>query len=141
MALGSARDLGLAIWVEHDTGSALGWSNFAFLAFAGFTDDATAEVVGLLGEVPTADTMEALGLIVAESQASTDPRSFIVVTVAATVGELGEITYDVIGLGDDAVYGYRLRVVGEPVTDAFSLLTVERTALCNRGVDEVGLCV
>jgi len=141
VALGSARDLGLAIWVEHDTGSALGWSNYAFLAFAGGTDDATAEVVGLLGEVPIADTMEALGLVVAESQASTDPRSFIVITVAASIGELGEVTYDVIGLGDDAVYGYRLHVVGEPITDGFSLRSVERTALCNRGVDDVGLCV
>ena len=141
VALGSARDLGLAIWVEHDTGSALGWSNYAFLAFAGGTDDATAEVVGLLGEVPIADTMEALGLVVAESQASTDRRSFIVITVAASIADLGEVTYDVIGLGDDAVYGYRLLVVGEPITDGFSLRSVERTALCNRGVDDVGLCV
>ena len=105
------------------------------------TDNATAEVVGLLGEVPTADTMEALGLIVAESQASTDPVSFIVISVAATVDGLGEVTYDVIGLGDDAVYGYRLHVIGEPVTDGFSLRTVERTFLCNRGVDDDELCV
>lgn len=141
VALGTARDLGLAIWVEHDTGNGVGWSNYAFLAFASNSDDATAEVVGLLGEFPTADSMEALGLIVAESQASTEPVSFIVMSVAATVGDLGEVTYDVIGLGDDAVYGYRLKVFGEPVADGFSLRSVERTLLCNRGVDDIGLCI
>ncbi len=141
VALGIARDLGLAIWVEHDSGSFLGWSNYTFLAFAGVTDDATSEVVGLLGEFPTADSMEALGRVVAESLASTEPPSFIVMTVAATVDDLGEVTYDVIGLGDDAVYGYRLHVFGEPVTDGFSLRDVERTYLCSRGVDEDRLCV
>jgi hypothetical protein len=139
-ATGNARDLGLAIWVEHHTGDALGWSNFVFLAFAGATDDATAEVVGLLGEVPTAESMEALGLIVARSLASEEPPSFIVMSVAPTVGDLGEVTFDVIGLGDDAVYGYRLHVFGEPVTDGFSLHTVERTFLCSRGVDIDELC-
>lgn len=140
-ATGNARDLGLAIWVEHATGDTVGWSNFVFLAFAGATDDATAEVVGLLGEVPTADSMEALGVIVAQSLASEEPPSFIVVSVAPTVGDLGEVTYDVIGLGDDAVYGYRLHVFGEPFTDGFSLHTVERTYLCSRGVDADELCV
>jgi hypothetical protein len=140
-AAGNARDLGLAIWVEHATGDAAGWSNYAFLAFAGATDDATAEVVGLLGEVPTADSMPALGLIVAQSLASEDPPSFIVMSVAPSVGDLGEVTYDVIGLGDDAVRGYRLHVFGEPLTDGFSLHTVERTSLCSRGVDADELCV
>ncbi len=140
-ASGNARDLGLAIWVEHHTGDAVGWSNFVFLAFAGATDDATAEVAGLLGEVPTADSMEALGLIVANSLASEEPPSHIVMSVAPTIGDLGEVTFDVIGLGDDAVYGYRLHVFGEPVTDGFSLQTVERTYLCSRGVDADELCV
>jgi len=85
--------------------------------------------------------MEALGLIVAATQASTEMRSRIVMTVEPTFGELAEVTYDVIGLGDDAVFGYRLRVSGEEVTDGFSLNTVERTALCSRGVDGDGLCV
>ncbi|GMQ86011.1 MAG: hypothetical protein BMS9Abin07_1583 [Acidimicrobiia bacterium] len=139
-ATGNARDLGSSIWVEHDTGDTVGWSNFVFLAFAGAADDATAEVVGLLGEVPTADSMAALGRIVADSLASTDPRSRIVMTVEPT-GDLTEVTYDVIGLGDDAVFGYRLRIFGEEVTDGFSLDTVERTALCGRGVTADGLCV
>ena len=142
IANGIARDLGQAIWVEHNTGAAVGWSNSAYLAFLGGTDDATAEVVALLGEFPTADSMEALGLIVADSLASTEPVSFIVMTVAPTEGDLHEVTYDVIGLGDDSIYGYRLHVFGQPVTDGFSLQSVERTFLCGRGVTEDGeLCV
>ena len=140
-ANGIARDLGQAIWVEHNTGAEVGWSNSAYLAFTGGTDDATPEVVAVLGEVPTAESMEALGLIVAGSLASTEPPSILVLTVAPIVGELAEITYDVIGLGDDSVYGYRLHVFADPVTDGFTLRNVERTFLCGRGVTEDGeLC-
>lgn len=140
-ATGTARDLGRAIWFEHDTGDAVGWSNLSFAAYAGATDDATAEVVSLLGELPIAESMSALGLIVARSLASSEPASRIVMSVAPTQGELGEVTYDVIDLGDDSVYGYRLHIFGEEVTDGFALNTVERTALCSRGVDADGLCV
>jgi hypothetical protein len=141
-ANGIARDLGLAIWVEHNTGAEVGWSNSAYFAFAGGTDDATPEVVAVLGEVPTADSMEALGLIVAGSLASTEPVSVLVMTVAPSVGDLAEVTYDVIGLGDDSIYGYRLHIFAEPVTDGFSLRNVERTFLCGRGVTEDGeLCI
>ncbi len=138
---GTARDLGRAIWFEHDTGDAVGWSNLSFAAYAGGTDDATEEVLSLLGEIPIAESMGALGLIVAMSLASSDPASRIVMSVAPTQGDLGEVTYDVIGLGDDSVYGYRLHIFGEEVIDGFSLDTVERTALCSRGVDADGLCV
>jgi hypothetical protein len=139
-ATGNARDLGQAIWIEHDTGAAVGWSNYAFLAFLGDTDDVTSQVVDALGEYPTADSMVALGLVVAKSLASEDPPSVIVMTVEPTIGDLGEVTYDVLGLGDDAVYGYRLHIFGEPVTDGFGLRNVESTLLCNRGVSD-GLCL
>jgi hypothetical protein len=137
-ANGIARDLGLAIWVEHNTGAEVGWSNSAYFAFAGGTDDATPEVVAVLGEVPTADSMEALGLIVAGSLASTEPVSFLVMTVAPSVGDLAEVTYDVIGLGDDSIHGYRLHIFADSVADGFSLRNVERTFLCGRGVTEDG---
>ncbi len=140
-ATGTARDLGRAIWFEHDTGDAVGWSNLSFAAYAGGTDDATEEVLSVLGEIPIAESMGALGLIVAGSLASSEPASRIVMSVAPTQGDLGEVTYDVIGLGDDSIYGYRLHILGEEVIDGFSLDSVERTALCSRGVDAEGLCV
>lgn len=140
-ATGKARDLGQAIWVEHDTGDAVGWSNVFFLAFAGATEDATAEIAGELG-AGTATSMEELGLIVAATQASQEPSSRIVMSVAPTEETPAEVTIDVIGLGDDSVYGFRLHVFGEIAPEAtMSLLAVERTVLCSRGVTSDGLCV
>ena len=67
------------------------------------------------------------------------------------VGDLGEVTYDVVGLPDDATYGARLHVFGTPASNLpgsalkranrFSLKTVESTSLCRRGVTADGLCV
>ena len=141
VAAGTARDLGQAIWIVLDTESEEGWSNLSFLAYEGATDDATAFVVEQLGEVPTASSMDELGRMVAETHATTEPQSRIVMSVAGTSGDLGEVTYDVIGIGDDSVYGYRLHVFGEYEPDAFRLRNVERTAMCLRGIDEDELCV
>jgi len=53
------------------------------------------------------------------------------------------VTFDVIGLDDDAVTGDRLVI--EPIRDTadqpFELLSVEPTYVCRRGVDGDGLCV
>ena len=84
--------------------------------------------------------MEELGMIVAEANASTDPPSRIRMSAAPTIGNLGEVTYDVVGLGDDALFGVRLRVFGTPEEAAFSLKSVERTLLCGRGLSPEGLC-
>ena len=66
----------------------------------------------------------------------------IVVSVAPTVGDLGEVTYDVVGLGDDSLGGYRLHIFGQPTDSGggFSLMAIEATAMCQRAVHD-GLCV
>ncbi|HUL99472.1 MAG TPA: hypothetical protein VLU24_08665, partial [Mycobacterium sp.] len=72
-----------------------------------------------------------------------NPRSRATVTVApTTVGDLGEVTYDVVGFPDDAIAGERLHILGTP-GDRFTLEKVEATSLCRRGVsgDSPGLCV
>lgn len=143
VASGRARLLPNSIWFEGTTVDGLiGWLSSRFTAAMGSTDDITSFVVQDLGEIPTAEDMEALGLLVAESQASTDPLSDIVLVVEPTVGDLGEVTYDVIGLGDDAVHGIRLHVFGAPTNGGFSLKSVESTALCVtiRGTAENGAC-
>ena len=107
-----------------------------------------------LGGVPTAASMLELGGIVAAATASVDdPVSRVTVTVAPSEGgDLGEVTYDVVGLPDDSVVGVRLHVFGTPTdadlprsaflqTSAFTLKTVESTSLCGRGVTPDGLCV
>jgi Bacterial SH3 domain len=139
-ATGQARDIGRSIWYRVGVGGTTGWVNSSFLAFGGATDDVTATVVDILGAYPSAATMEELGRIVAETHTSAEPVSTVVMSVAPSVGDLGEVVYDVIGLGDDAVYGYRLRVFADPITGGFSLHTVERTDLCGRGVTLDALC-
>ena len=84
-----------------------------------------------------------LGTLVAETFASEDPASTIVQVTAPLVGDLGEITYDVIGLGDDAQVGWRVHVFGaeDEGAEFFGLKSAEVTALCGRGVTDEGLCV
>ena len=66
----------------------------------------------------------------------------VVVVDGPTVGDLGEITVDVVGFPDDSVLGARLRVFAEPDPggESFTVRTVESTTLCRRAVSE-GLCV
>ena len=137
VGMGRARLLPSSIWYEVTVDGTTGWVNSSLVAFAGGTDDATSE----FGELIAAETMTDLGLAVAEGFASTDPASRIVMSVAPTVGDLGEVTYDVIGIGDDAVAGYRLHVFGaeDESGDAFGLKSIERTTFCSRGLSG-GLC-
>ena len=141
VASGEARLLPTSIWYEVTAGAVTGWVTGSYLAFIGATEDATAEVGSRLGEAPSAGTMVELGAIVAEALASDEPPSVITMIAAPTVGDLGEVTYDVIGIGDDAVMGLRLHVFGQQTSGEFTLKTVERTWLCGRGVTEEGLCV
>lgn len=142
-ATGEARLLDRSLWYGLDTTSGDGWVNARYIAFEGDVVDSTSQVVDSIGEIPVAETMLDLGLLVAEDRSSTDVESDIVVVVAPTLGDLGEVTYDVIGLADDSLYGLRLHVFGEPIPGdgGFSLKSVEETALCGRGVTESGLCI
>lgn len=141
VALGNTRDLGDSFWVEVDYEGTTGWVHYGFVGYMGVTDDLTASVVSQLGDGPVAETMLDIGLIVAQTFASEEPASDVVLTIAPTVGDLGEVTYDVIGIGDDAVRGYRVHVFGQPADETFGLKAVEVTTLCGRGVTEDGLCL
>lgn len=142
-ATGRARSLSRSIWYEVSTDDGItGWANSSFLGFMGSVDDATAEFLDG-GDLPTTETMQQMGELVAAGFASTDPESDIVQSVASTSGDLHEITYDVVGIGDDAVIGYRLHIFATPNSDSdegFTLKTIERTTFCGRGLAD-GLCV
>ncbi|MGI9615016.1 MAG: hypothetical protein ACR2QO_19045 [Acidimicrobiales bacterium] len=142
IATGDARLLDRSLWYGLDTAGGDGWVNARYIAFEGDVVDSTSQVVDSIGEIPVAETMLDLGLLVAEDRSSADVESDIVVVVAPTLGDLGEVTYDVIGLADDSLYGLRLHVFGEPIPGGggFSLKSVEETALCGRGVSDSGLC-
>lgn len=141
LAQGETWDTSEAFWIKVDYEGISGWVHFSFVAYLGVTEDATASVVADLGGYPVADTMEGLGLLIVGVFESLDPQSRVVMTTAPSLGDLGEVTYDVIGLGDDAVYGVRLHVFGELNTDGFALQAVEITSLCGRGVTDDELCV
>ena len=68
------------------------------------------------------------------------PKTFTAVN-RYWVGDLGEVTYDVIGFPDDSVTGVRLHVFGEPSGNGFVLRTVESTTLCARGATGGRLCL
>ncbi len=140
---GGAQLFPFSLWYEIDNSGVIGWVNASYIALLGATDDAASEVVAIHGSTPTADTMLGLGAVVAECFLSEEPGSWIVVTVAPSAGDLGEVTYDVGGLEDDAIGGYRLHVFGQQDDGSgpFSLHSVERTTLCLRGVTDDGLCV
>ena len=144
VATGKSRKLPTTIWHEVRVGAVTGWASDAYLAPLGATFDATAQIVEILGETPTASTMPELGQIVAEAVASDEPPSRITVSAGTTVGDLGEITVDVVGLADDSLRGFRLHVFAHvgAGSDPFVLKSVEQTLLCHshRGVSDEGLC-
>ena len=151
VATGRTRKLPTTVWHEVQVAGVTGWASGAYLAPIGLTDDITAHLIDRLGEQPEADTLVDLALLVGEALASEEPPSRVVVTVGPTTFEaLGEVTVDVLNIGDDSLLGYRLHVFAVPAGDwmsedpgPFSLRTVHRTVLCHshRGVTADGLCV
>lgn len=140
VARGETRQIPDAFWVAVTADGTDGWVSMSFVGYEGVTDDLTSRVVEDLGGSPMAGSMVELGLLVSATLVSDEPPSEVVLTVDQTVGDLGEVTFDIIGLGDDAVRGYRAHVFGEPSADGFSLKAVEVTAICGRGVTSDGLC-
>lgn len=136
VATGRARLLAGSIWYEVTVfEEATGWVSASFAGFVGATDDATANFLAQSG-TSEFETMVDLGLLVADFYASDDPPSLIVQSFPPVVWDLGEIAYDVVGLGDDAVAGIRLRVFAIPSEsgEGFALKSIERTTFCSRGV-------
>jgi hypothetical protein len=142
VATGRNRQIeGGGIWAEISDGGRTGWANTAFLLQPGQVTDETAARYPTPADRPTAPTMEELAATVAQASASQEPPSKITIVDGPTVGDLGEVTVDVIGLGDDAAGGVRLHLFAEPSGGSFTLRTVEQTVLCSRGVTDDGLCV
>ncbi len=135
VATGRARLLPRSIWWEVEHRGRTGWASSRFLGNVAGTDDVTAAFLADYGERPVAETLVELGELVAAEFASVDPPSRIVLTVGPSVGDLGEVTYDVIGLGDDSVLGFRLHLFAVQLDDgeSFELRTIEQTLFCARG--------
>jgi len=134
-------------WYEITVEGVTGWANSRFLSYLGPSYDATSDIVDHLPEYPVGSTMLELGAIVADAGANIlgDPTaSTVLMTVAPSVGgDLAEVTFDVLGLGDDSVWGVRLHVFGAPSESSgeFTLKSVEATDLCWRGGSPDELCI
>jgi hypothetical protein len=137
-ALGRTRSRPGSLWIEVAAAGTEGWVNLAYLAYLGDTTDATSDIVAG-GPRPRAATMLDLGALVAATVAGESGAEWVV-SVAPSVGDLGEVTYDVVGFEDDSVRGARLHVFGEPADGGFVLKAVELTVLCSRGTSD-GLCI
>ena len=140
IAQGNTRDLSPGFWIEVDYDGTVGWVHLAYIAYAGEVTDETSFVIDELGERPAESTMTDLAEVVAAVFASDEePESDIVQVTEVVEGDLIEVTYDVIGLGDDSVRGFRLHIFAEESGNGFELRTVEVTLLCGRGLSD-GLC-
>ncbi|MDZ7676209.1 MAG: SH3 domain-containing protein [Acidimicrobiales bacterium] len=129
-----------AIWarIELPGGDPAGWANTAFLLQPGVVDDVTSQLYPSTDDRPTG-SLEDLAFSVADEVASDEPEPNIVISDGPFPAR-GEVAVDVIGLPDDSIGGYRLRVFAEGSGGSFTLDTVERTAFCRRGVTD-GLCL
>ena len=83
------------------------------------------------------------GVAVAALVATKDPLSRVRISAPGTLGQIGDATVDVVGIGDDSIAGFRLHVFGNRLsTDGgYELRTVERTIICSRGVTSSGACL
>ena len=150
-ALGEAWAAPSGVWWKVDVGGTEAWANQAFLGSLGTTSAAFDEIAAEL-VILKFETVEAAALAVAEVRSSDDPLSDIVFSGEPLLFETGGFAIvDVIGLGDDSIKGFRIRVEVETVFDeasgeegaqdvAFVVLSdVEITPICGRGVSD-GLC-
>jgi hypothetical protein len=143
IANGRAQALPNSIWYEVTFTGITGWASSTYLAHLGAVNDITADIVSRFDDIPTAETMADLGLMVAETYPATERPLRVRMSGASSVGDIGEVIYDVVGFADDAVRGLRLHIFGAPIEsgEGFSLKSVEATSLCARGVTDDGLCV
>lgn len=150
-ALGSAWAAPSGVWWMVEVAGTTAWANQAFLGSLGNTINAFDQLSAEL-ETLQFDSVEAAALAVAELRSSVDPASEIVFAGEPLLFEIGGFAVvDVMGLGDDAVKGERLRIDVSVVFDEESgeeggqdvayvvLADVEITAICGRGVSD-GLC-
>jgi len=130
------------LWYEITADGVTGWANAYNLGFLGRTDDATAEIVAGVGSIPFGSVINVIGDVVAH-HASVEPPTVVSRQGEYTFGDLIEGTIDLIGLGDDALKGWRLRffLQEDEGSSDVGLKTVERTAICLRGVNGDGLCL
>ncbi len=143
---GAARLLVQSIWYEVEYDLGIGWVASSFIGLVGMTDDATALVAQELGSPLADDDIESLGATIAFMFLGEEGGGWIALVApdrGGSVEDIHSVTYDIIGLDDDAVKGYRLVVHATRASaeGPFVMHSVERTHMCWRGIDANDSCV
>lgn len=131
-----------AVWWLVRWDSLQGWVQPG-LAYFGATTDITDEITGSADLV--ASSIDQLAIMAAGQYASTMAQAQTVFVASAEVSDdfAGTAIIDIVGIGNDSLAGYRLRVSGDgAVTNGteFTLTSVQRVALCSRGASADGAC-
>lgn len=141
---GTTRSQSGTIWLEVQVEETVGWVSSEYVAPLGMTFDITPQVVAILGDSPSAETLTALGQRVADALAPEEPEPRVRISGAPVAGVVSGITMDVVGSPDDSLQGLRLRVFAQASDggDGYTLRNVEGTLMCyiERGVSSEGLC-
>ena len=128
-ALGRAWEIDGVAWEWLLVQGHEGYLPGSWLGFIGEPEDVTSQFAAL-----TSDSVARLGEEIASEIEATKT------VLVAQVSPL-EVVYDVVGLGDDSIAGYRIRVTAREVTGGFAPESVERSALCTRGLTATGVCL
>jgi len=128
-ALGTAWEIDGVPWERLLLAGHEGYLPRSMLAFIGEHVDVSAQFVEMTFGSVTELGREIAGEIEAEQM-----------ILIARPSPL-ENVYDVIGLGDDSIAGYRIRVVAREISGGYAPDLVHRSPLCARGVTETGLCL
>lgn len=128
-ALGVAWQVDDVLWERLSIAGREGFFPRSMLAFIGEPEDVTDLYATLISE-----SVEDLGVEIAGEIEATE------IVLVAEPSSL-EVVYDVIGLGDDSVEGYRVRVMAREVGAGFTAELVERIPLCRRGLSDSGQCL
>ena len=141
---GTTRSQADTIWLEVQVDETVGWVSAEYVAPLGTTFDITPQVVAILGESPSAETLTGLGQLVANALAPAEPEPRVRISGAPVAGVVSGITMDVVGSPDDSLRGLRLRVFAQASDggDGYTLRNVEGTLMCytERGVSAEGFC-
>ncbi len=141
---GTTRSQSGTVWLEVQADETVGWVSSEYVAPLGTTFDITPQVVAILGDSPSAETLTALGQLVANALAPEEPEPRVRISGAPVAGVVSGITMDVVGTPDDSLRGLRLRVFAQASEggDGYTLRNVEGTLMCyiERGVSAEGFC-
>ena len=143
MPTGTTRSQSDTIWLEVQADETVGWVSSEYVAPLGTTFDITPQVVAILGDSPSAETLTALGRLVANALAPEEPEPRVRISGAPVAGVISGITMDVVGSADDSLRGLRLRVFAQASEGGgYTLRNVEGTLMCfiERGVNAEGTC-